>query len=538
MTNLSSLPPSRLALRRNVLRFATSELVRRPIPALIAFVAAWAAGTTLWLVADLGVALYRREAARVEATLPAEVILVPPPGSGGELRIDLERLAQLASLPGVALAYPLVETQVTVSAGGAASRVVPTRGRDVGDPAHGAARLAAGRGFRARRAREVVVAADLFERLGGHWTEAGPEPRALEVRAARRLAGGMQEVALELAIVGLVRDAREADLIELPIGLAIDLDLWFDGRDVADLPRSPGVPCEVAAPAALEVEFAAGAEDEARAELARLGLVVDAEIAPVLDDAGAPSGPRPVPAPPIAGRPVRVVSASGGPIAREARAALELARPWVRRVTALGGPPSSAVAPEPERDESWVRCVLFADSHEHVAPLVGILRRELGYQTVDRLADLRGLRDLGRSLAWLVVLLVGGCLVVAAVSVLGTNAQKIQARVFEIGLLRANAVPLRRVLAIHLEQGLVLGALAFAAAALAHACAVPAAEAWSSRAFGVGALEGEAGLALGASWLTALVAALCLAGSVAGTTLPAWWACARLSPLEALRRRL
>lgn len=230
-------------------------------------------------------------------------------------------------------AYPKIELQLELVLG-RTWHLVPAEGRDRADPAHRAGRLVAGRAFGDRHAREVIVARGLFQRLGGEWTERGPVPSSLEMRAARRAGGVDQEALLALRVVGLIEPHRGPDRIEIPLGLAQGLDRWFEGGHAPGLPEPP---------------------------------------VPVLEE----------PAP------------------------------------------------------GSVRATLFARDADAVALLVAHVRRTHGYQTVDSLEQQRSLRELGRALTTLVLLLVAGSVLVGTVAIVGTHAQKVQAHVREIALLRA-----------------------------------------------------------------------------------------------------
>ncbi|MCA8956263.1 MAG: hypothetical protein KDC87_09315 [Planctomycetes bacterium] len=190
----------------------------------------------------------------------------------------------------------------------------------------------------------------------------------------------------------------------------------------------------------------------------------------------------------------------------------------------------------PPNDPLPVRARLFARSLDDVAPLVQHLRRTFGYETTDQLEAHRALRALGHALAAVVACLVGASLLLAALMMFGMNAQKLQHSLFEIGLLRAHAVPDRQILGIFAVQGAVLGAIAFLVAFAAQAALAPGVRAVLSSLFAMPAAELGAD-ALGPWPLIGLVGAVCGACSVVGTTLPAWLACRRLTVVEALRSR-
>jgi FtsX-like permease family len=407
----------------NGLRFAWVELRRRPVPTLIAFLAAFLPGTNLWLVGGTGQRLFDAQQAKLEATLPTEVTLVPPPGVGEGLRVTPEFLAELQRSPLVARAYPKIQLQLELELNG---RMVPIEGRDVDDPAHGPGRRVAGRAFVQHHGREVMVSADLFQRLGGRWTREGPSPTRLVLYAGRSVAGEPQSARLDLAVVGLIRDQREPDLLEVPLGLALDLERWFSGGDVPGLPWSP--------------------------------------------------------------RPVVLA-------------------------------------------DEWVRATVFARDLAAVEPLVTHARGVLGFQTEDGLAQQLALRELGRTLTTVVLLLVAASVLVGAVAVLGTQIQKVRAGRREIALLRAMGVPTRGVLGIHALQGLIVGLSALFCALVVQLAFGSQVGAWVSAAFGTRPVS----VGLGSPLLALAVAVVTVGGSLVGALLPAAWITFRAPLTSALR---
>lgn len=423
--------PQRRSRNANSVRLAWADARRRPLPALIALFAAFVPGANLLLVGGAGQALYRAQRERLESALPTEITLLPPPGAGEALRITPALLAELEALPWAARAYPKIELQLRLES--PRTPLVPVEGRVPADPAHRGDRLVAGRGFDPSSDLEVVLAQDLFQRLGGRWTQAGPVPGRIAVRAARQVAGVEQEARLELAIVGLVREERRPDLLEVPLGLALDLDHWFGGGRAYGLPEPP--------------------------QLERSAL------------------------------------------------------------------------PELDAQDSWVRATLFARDLDSLEPLVEHVRRNYGYQTRDSLAEQRALRELAHTLTLLVSALVAGTFLIGIVASLGTQAQKTQSHVREIGLLRSMGASSLQVLGIHGVEGLGLGSAALLLALGVQLLAGPPLALWLATTLGLAPLHvGPPTLSLSLA-----VAAVCIGASLAGTLLPVLWTCWRTSLVSTLR---
>lgn len=421
--NFERVPSCRLA---NLVRYAWSETRRRPLPAAIALLAAFVPAANLWIVGGAGEQLYRAQRERLEATLPTEVTILPPPGAGDELRVTPLFLRELEDSPWVERAYPKVELQLRLAAG--REQLVLAEGRVPGDPAHRPGRLVAGRSFESENAEEVIVTEDLFHRLDGRWTPHGCDPAQLALRAQRIVDGEVQELLLDLSVVGLLRDERGEDKLDLPLGLALALDAWFEGGELSA--------CEE---------------------------------------------------PDLVGRDIAAAS--------------------------------------------WVRATVFARDLDSIEPLVEHLRRAHGFQTRDALAEQRALRELARMLTWLVVALVAGSFLVGAIASLGTQAQKVQAHVREIALLRSMGASTFQVLGIHGIEGLGLGAAAFLLALGTQSFAGPrVADALCSMLALERSVPGPTSLALACA-----VSVLCVGASLAGTLLPALWAARRSDPSKTLR---
>ena len=210
----------------NQLAFSLRELRhQRQVTALCAASALLAASYLLFL-GELGVLLHREQARALEATVPTEVVLSID-GGAEPFPFDDARLAALTALPGVAAASPKVELRVLVAA---ADRSVPVLldGRLAGDdPAHRRTRLVRGRGFVADDAREAVLPRALEQRLGG-------DVDRVELRLTRVVGGEEQRVDLPLRVVG-VTSSDEVDRLDVPIGLALALDRYLRGVDVAGI---------------------------------------------------------------------------------------------------------------------------------------------------------------------------------------------------------------------------------------------------------------------------------------------------------------
>jgi ABC-type lipoprotein export system ATPase subunit len=183
------------------------------------------------------------------------------------------------------------------------------------------------------------------------------------------------------------------------------------------------------------------------------------------------------------------------------------------------------------------RYTFFARDEDTVEQLVKRLRR-LGYHTEDHLEQQKDVRRLGRVLVAVVVFFVSGCVLIAAITVWLTTALNIQAKVWEIGILRSLGVPARDVLGIFLLQGFLLGLSAFVLALGIFALGEGAFRRVVAQALVIrepAFLEGSP-FDVNLLWLPALVALVALGCSLLGVLLPSLRAC-RLIPAEALRRR-
>lgn len=182
---------------------------------------------------------------------------------------------------------------------------------------------------------------------------------------------------------------------------------------------------------------------------------------------------------------------------------------------------------------SGLRATLHARSLEQVAELVTHLR-QLGYETTDQLERYEAVRWFGRAVALLVAAIVGSTMLLAVMLVLGMNAQKLAVSVFEIGLLRAHAVPDGRIVGIYALQGLVVGGSALVVAGGLQGAGAPWLQQVVLSAFGLQLPAGVGGV-FGPVALVLVVVATSLLCGVLGTALPAWWVCRRVGPVAALR---
>jgi ABC-type lipoprotein export system ATPase subunit len=189
------------------------------------------------------------------------------------------------------------------------------------------------------------------------------------------------------------------------------------------------------------------------------------------------------------------------------------------------------------RAAGYRRCNLFARGSAEVEGLVGRLRA-LGYETEDHLAEQAKLRELGRVLLGVVIFFASGCVIIAAVTVGLTTMVNIQAKCWEIGILRSLGVSSRDVLSVFLLQGLLMAAAGFGLALVIYV----ACEGWfrraAAQALGIRdpALAEGWCLQPGLLWLPAVVGLVCVAFTLLGIWLPARRA-SGLMPAEALRRR-
>jgi ABC-type lipoprotein release transport system permease subunit len=131
---------------------------------------------------------------------------------------------------------------------------------------------------------------------------------------------------------------------------------------------------------------------------------------------------------------------------------------------------------------------------------------------------------------------VFGCVLNAAITVWITTMMNVKSKTWEIGILRAHGVGDRDVLGIFGTQGLLVGAGAFAVAAVAVWLLEPILRAGVSYAFSLKAGGVLTGSPFEPSlwWLPATVLAVSVGFSLVGVLLPAVFAC-RLSPVEAMR---
>jgi hypothetical protein len=209
---------------------------------------------------------------------------------------------------------------------------------------------------------------------------------------------------------------------------------------------------------------------------------------------------------------------------------LDLARALDRWCT--GGPAEAPTTPPPS-----ARATLFLDSLDAGRSLLPLLEAEENLRASHELAAYHDLQALQRTLSFLIALLVGAIALAAFANLLGNCAQTIQARRHEIALLQLHAIPARTLAASYLVQGLVVGFLAFALAALAQLlAATPLRELLALTISG--AKENLAdGPLLGSLALARAVFLLCIGGAGLGMLLPALWELGRGVSVRGLEGR-
>jgi hypothetical protein len=189
------------------------------------------------------------------------------------------------------------------------------------------------------------------------------------------------------------------------------------------------------------------------------------------------------------------------------------------------------------RRSGHVRCVVYARDSSSVDGVVQALRR-MGYHTEDRLAEQEGLRRLGRVLVFVVGFFVMGIVLNAALTVLISTMMNVRSKAWEIGILRAHGLGNGAVVGIFAAQGLLIGAAAFACAALATGLLEPLLTRVVCETFSLkeGAVLTGSPFKPGRWWLPATVLVVLVVFSLFGVAVPAAWACRR-SPVEVLRNR-
>ena len=189
-------------------------------------------------------------------------------------------------------------------------------------------------------------------------------------------------------------------------------------------------------------------------------------------------------------------------------------------------PPASSSPRLSATQDGFVRCTLIAGDLQAVPALVQPLQLR-GFRTVDQLASHHGLLRLARVLTLLVGLAVLGCVLNGAITVLISTLMSVRAKTFEIGILRAHGFRDGEVLAIFLWQAVLLGGLALALAVTVVGLAEPWVRELVCGAIGIARLAFVAvsPFSMSARWLFSVAAAIAVAFSVVGVTIPAAWAC-------------
>ncbi|MFA4871527.1 MAG: FtsX-like permease family protein [Patescibacteria group bacterium] len=115
-------------------------------------------------------------------------------------------------------------------------------------------------------------------------------------------------------------------------------------------------------------------------------------------------------------------------------------------------------------------CKIYVRNIADVRPAVNYLRQDLGYDTEDYLKDQERIRELGRILTFLVMMIVVGNVISGILNVVITTLMNTKTRIYEIGILRAHGASNRLIKRIFFQLGLMMGfasfAVAFAAAPL------------------------------------------------------------------------
>jgi hypothetical protein len=183
----------------------------------------------------------------------------------------------------------------------------------------------------------------------------------------------------------------------------------------------------------------------------------------------------------------------------------------------------------------FARCNLDMADATQVARAVGRLQAE-GYSVSHRLGELQGQQRLGRVLAVVVAVLVGGYLLSGLITVFASNAQQVASKVYEIGVLRSLGMGRREVVSLFAIQGFVTGLAAFLLGTVAAVCVEPLVSRTLISACGLPAEVLPRRLA-GASFsaLFGVALGLAVASSVFGAVVPAIRA-ARLDLVDSMRR--
>jgi len=186
----------------------------------------------------------------------------------------------------------------------------------------------------------------------------------------------------------------------------------------------------------------------------------------------------------------------------------------------------------------FIRANVVAASADAVEPLVRWLESE-GYRTESSLGNIAGLKQLGKSLAIIVLIFSIGTLMTAAITVLVTALMNVNSKSWEIGLLKALGVGDREILSIFLIQALLISVAGFLGAGFIAGFIEPLLfRGWLAAVFGNGISDVIRGSIAGPeNWFLGGIAfAVAIGFSLIGMAFPAAKAC-RVIPVEALNNR-
>lgn len=185
----------------------------------------------------------------------------------------------------------------------------------------------------------------------------------------------------------------------------------------------------------------------------------------------------------------------------------------------------------------YPRGTVFAKDIDSVEPVVKQLEAA-GFETRHSLAEQESLRQLAWALSGIIVALVLGSALTAAANVWSTTAMNVQARTWEIGVLKAHGVGVRDILGIFGIQGLLVALAGYGLGTILVVVGEPAARDILASVFHL-PIDGvlcTSILSADLLWMFLLVFAVTVTLCQIGVLVPAIGA-ARLSPVEALRRR-
>ncbi len=171
------------------------------------------------------------------------------------------------------------------------------------------------------------------------------------------------------------------------------------------------------------------------------------------------------------------------------------------------------------------RCNVYVKNVASVKPVVKQLR-QMGYATEDSLEEQEGLRKMGKSLTFLVTLLVFGSVVGGMLNVLITTWLNTKTKMYEIGILRAYGGSRRTIVGMYLKRAFLLGICSFVPALVLAALLEPQVRLLLGMFYlPLSSIVSVSIVNIRFFWLHAVALLVCMLCSVLGVMLSVWRTC-------------